>query len=124
VKILKKFIMTECKYMVMNLKKMNNDDSNEIHPQLIGSRMYLVNTRLDSCYAVNVLIHSMSQLKQTHWTTTKHVLIYLRGTVIYGMIYASSEDLSLLGYADWADSIVDQKRTSDCCFTLVFSMIS
>jgi hypothetical protein len=62
--------MTECKSTVMDLKKMNEDDSDEIDPQLIGSLMYLVNTRLDSCYAVNVLSHSMSQPRQTHWTTT------------------------------------------------------
>jgi hypothetical protein len=95
--------MTECKSMVMDLKKMNDDDSDEIDPQLIGSLMYLVNTRLDSCYAVNVLSHSMSQPRQTHWTTTKHVLRYLRGTVRYGLRYASSEDLSLQGYAEWTE---------------------
>jgi hypothetical protein len=59
--ILKKFSMTECKSMVMDLKKVNDDDIEEIDPQLIGSLMYLVNNRLDSCYAVNLLSHSMSQ---------------------------------------------------------------
>jgi hypothetical protein len=83
--ILKKFSMTECKSTVMDLKKMNDDDSNEIDPQLVGSLIYLVNTRLDSCYAVNVLSHSMSQPRQTHWTAVKHVLRYLRGTVRYGL---------------------------------------
>ena len=63
--------------MVMDLKKMNDDDSYEIDPQLIGSLIYLINTRLDICYVVNVLSQFMSQLRQTHWTTTKHVLIYL-----------------------------------------------
>jgi hypothetical protein len=98
--ILKKFSMTECKTMVMDLKKMNDDDSDEIDPQLIGSLMYLVNTRLDSCYAVNVLSQSMSQPRQTHWITVKHVLRYIRGTVGYGLRYASSVNLSLQGYAD------------------------
>ena len=69
-KILKNFSMKECKYMptpmVMDLKKMSGDDSDEIDPQLIGSLMFMVNTRLDSCYAVNVLSQSMSQPRQTH----------------------------------------------------------
>jgi hypothetical protein len=83
--ILKQFSMTKCKSTVMDLKKMNDDDSDEIDPQLIGSLMYLVNTKLDSCYVVNVLSHSMSKPRQTHWTAVKHVLRYLRGTVRYGM---------------------------------------
>jgi hypothetical protein len=66
-KILKKFSMRECKSiptpMVMDLKKMSDDDSDEIDPHLIGSLMYLVNTRLDSCHAVSMLSHFMSQLR-------------------------------------------------------------
>jgi hypothetical protein len=71
VEILKKFGMTNCKLMpipmVMDLKKMNkaSTDSGEIDPhlyrQLIGSLMYMVNTRHDICYAVNVLSQFMSQ---------------------------------------------------------------
>ena len=34
---------------------MNDNDSDKIDQKLTGSMMYLVNTRLDSCYAVNVL---------------------------------------------------------------------
>ena len=50
----------------MDLKKNIDDDLDDIDPQLIGSMMYLVNTRLDSCHAVNVLSHFMSQPRQTH----------------------------------------------------------
>jgi hypothetical protein len=67
--ILKKFGMTECKSiptpMVMDLKKMSDVDSGEIDPHFyrhfIRSLMYLVNTRPDICYAVNVLSQFMSQ---------------------------------------------------------------
>jgi methyl coenzyme M reductase subunit D len=52
--------MTERKTTVMDLMKMNDDDSDEIDPQLIGSLMYMVNTRPDSCYAVNMLSQPMS----------------------------------------------------------------
>ena len=83
--ILKKFSMTECKSTIMDLKKMKDDDSDEIDPQLIGTLMYLVNTRLDSCYVVNVLSHYMSQSRQTHWTAVKHILRHLQDTVRYGL---------------------------------------
>jgi hypothetical protein len=64
--------------MVMDLKKMNDVDLGEIDPhlyrQLIESLMYLVNTRPDICYVMNVLIQFMSQPRQTHWIAAKHVL--------------------------------------------------
>jgi hypothetical protein len=87
VDILKRFSMIDYKSMptsmVMNLKKMNKDSSKscEIDPhiyrQLIGSLMYLVNTKPDICYAVSVLSHFMSQSRQTHWIEVNHVFIYL-----------------------------------------------
>jgi hypothetical protein len=90
------------------------------------SLMYLVNTRPDICYAMSVLIQFMSQLRQTHWITTKNVLRYLRGIVGYVLRYASSVDMGLQGYADadWAGHVVDRKSTSGCCFTLGSSMVS
>jgi hypothetical protein len=93
--ISKKFSMKEFKTIVMDLKKVNDDDSDEIDSQLIGSLMYLVNTRPNSCYAVNVLSQSMSQPRQPHWIAVKHVLRYIRGTIGYGLRYASSVNLSL-----------------------------
>jgi hypothetical protein len=118
--------------MVMDLKKMNEASTylGKIDPhlyrKLIGSLMYLVNTRPDICYAVNVLSQFMSQSRQTHWIAAKHVLRYLRGTILYGMRYASSADMRLHGYADanWEGSAVDQKSTSGCCFTLGSAMVS
>jgi hypothetical protein len=86
VEILKKFGMLNCKPiatpMVMNLKKLfvSSSDSDEIDPtpyrQLIGSLMYLVNTRPDICYAVSALSQFMSQLRQIQWIVVKHVLRY------------------------------------------------
>jgi hypothetical protein len=54
------------------------------------------------------------------------VLIYLRGTVGYGVRYAFGVDMRLQGYADvdWEGSTVDRKSTSNCCFTLGSSMVS
>jgi hypothetical protein len=68
----------------------------------------------------------MSQSKQTHWITVKHVLRYLRGTVRYALRYAFGVDMRLQGYADadWARSTVDQKSTYGCCFALGSAMVS
>jgi hypothetical protein len=76
VELLKKFGMLNCKCMgtpmVTNLKKLSvsSFNSNEIDPtlyiQLIGSLMYLVNTRPNICYAVSALSQFMSQSRQTY----------------------------------------------------------
>jgi hypothetical protein len=132
--ILKNFKMTECKSMatpmVMDLNKMSNIDSRDVdihlYRQLIGSLMYLVNTRLDIFYAVNVLSQFMSQPKHTHWIAAKHVSRYLQGTIGYRLRYAANVDLILEGYVDayWEGSEVYIKRTSSCCFTLGSYMVS
>ena len=88
--------------------------------------MYLVNTKPDISYAVNVLSQFMSQSRQTHWIAAKHVLRYLRGIVGYGPRYASCVDMRLPGYVDvdWPGSAVERKSTFGCCFTLEPAMVS
>jgi hypothetical protein len=73
VEILKNFGMLNYKpmttLMVTNLKKLSvsSSDSNDIDPtmyrHLIGSLMYLVNTRPNICYALSALSQFMCQLR-------------------------------------------------------------
>ena len=122
VEILKRFRMMDCKLMTMpmnsNLKLLSDDSSEAFDPtvyrQVIGSLMYLVNTRPDICFAVNTLSQYMVAPRQVIWTATKHVLRYLKGTIGYGLSYVSDRKMELLGYtdSDWAGSIVDRKSTS------------
>ena len=63
VKILQKFGMMDCKSMatpmVTNLRKLRDSDSDPVDSSLywqwIGSLMYLVNTRLDIFFTMNML---------------------------------------------------------------------
>ena len=83
--------MLDCKsiatLMDANLKKLRDfaSDSNLIDPtmyrQLIGSLMYLTNTKPDICFALNALSQFMYEPRKIHWIDEKHVLIYLHGTV-------------------------------------------
>eukprot|EP00253_Pinus_taeda_P006891 PITA_06891 len=56
-----------------------------VYRQLVGSLMYLVNTRTDICYAVNQLSQAMVKPTKLFWKAGKHVLRYLRGTLGYGL---------------------------------------
>jgi hypothetical protein len=82
--------------------------------------MYLVNTKLNICFAVNTLSRYMVEPRHVHWIAAKHVLRYLHGTVGYGLRNVSDGEVKLQGYTDfdWVGSAVDWKSTSRCCFSL------
>ena len=109
--------------MVANLKLLNDTSSDRvdstIYRQMIGSLMYLTNTRPNICFAVNTLSQFMVEPRRVHWIAAKHVLRYLKGTVDYGLRYTYDHEMSLVGYtdADWAGSVTDRKSTSGCCFS-------
>jgi hypothetical protein len=96
--------------------------------QLIGSLMYLVNTRPDICYATNTLTRFLVEPRQSHWKYGKHVLGYLKGTIHYGM--KSSRDGKLLLHtfvdSDWTRDVGTGKNIFGYCycFNLGSSMIS
>eukprot|EP00253_Pinus_taeda_P011011 PITA_11011 len=104
--------------MITDWKKIDASEDKDVDPtlyrQLIGSLMYLVNTRPDICYAVNTLSQFMVEPKRAHWAVAKHVLRYLQGTVDYGLLYTKGKDISLSRFTDahWAGRSVDQKCTS------------
>ena len=53
---------------------------------MIGSLMYLVNTRPDICFVVNTLRH-------VHPMVEKHAVRYLKGTVDYGFKYEVNQKI-------------------------------
>jgi hypothetical protein len=134
IKILQKFGMMDCKSMdtPMNadMRKVKVPDSDPVDPslyrQLIGSLMYLVNTRPDICFVVNTLSQFQVEPRHEHWIAAKHVLRYIRGTINYGLRYTASSNIQLHGFtdSDWAGSAEDRKSTSGMCFSLGSAMIS
>ena len=88
--------------------------------------MYLVNTRLDICYAVNQLSQEMVNPTKLFWKEGKHVLRYLRGTYEYGFWYRQTDEVKLHGFtdADWAGSPTDRKSTSGGIFSIGSTEVS
>jgi hypothetical protein len=116
--------------MITNWKKLHASESqlvdSTLYHQLIGSLMYLVNTRPDICFAVNTLSQFMVEPRRVHWVAAKHVLRYLCGTVDYGLDYHRGDGVRLVGYtdSDWAGCVSDMKSTSGCCFGLGSTVVS
>ena len=97
-----------------------------VYRQLVGSLMYLVNTRLDICYAINQLSQAMVKPTKLFWKAGKHVLRYLRGTSRHGLWYRQEDEVKLCGFtdADWAGSPTDRKSTSGGVFSIGLTIVS
>jgi hypothetical protein len=134
VEILKRFDMLECKsmYTPMETKlKLLVDTSSELvdatlYRPIIGSLIYLTNTKPNICFAVNTLSQFLVEPRRVHLVAAKHVMRYLKGTLDFGLSYNEDHDFRLSGYTDsvWAGSVSDRKSTSGCCFSLGSTMIS
>ena len=81
--------MMDCKAMATpmasNLKLLSDASSEMVdatmYRQMIGSLMYLMNTRPDICFVVNTLSQYLIDLRSVHLISAKHILRYLKGTI-------------------------------------------
>jgi hypothetical protein len=97
-----------------------------VYQQLVGSLMYLVNTRPNIFYAVNQLSQAMVKPTKLFWKAGKHVLRYLKGTSEYGLWYRQTDEVKLHGFtdADWVGSPTDRKSTSGGIFSIRSTVVS
>jgi len=116
--------------MTTNLNMLGALDSELVDPMmyknLIGSLMYLVSTRPDICFVVNILSQFMVEPRQVHWVASKHVLSYLQGTVGFGLRYVEDDGVKLHRYSNsnCIGSVVDRKSTYGGCFILGLEVVS
>jgi hypothetical protein len=93
VKILKRFDMLECKPMNTPMEaklKLLVDTLSKLidatlYKHIIGSMMYLTNTRIDICFTMNTLSQFLVEPRHVHLVAAKHVMRYLKGTIDYGL---------------------------------------
>eukprot|EP00253_Pinus_taeda_P032150 PITA_32150 len=89
IEIMKRFRMQDCRPMatpmITNWKKIyalgNKEVDSTLYRQLIGSLMYLVNTRPNICFAFNTLSQLMVEPKRVYWAIARHIFRYARETV-------------------------------------------
>ena len=115
----------------MATPKLLYDESSKLvdvtrYRHIIGSLMYLTNTKPEICFAVNTLSHYLGNPRCVHLIVAKHVMRYLKGTKDLGHSYGRDHDYKLYGYtdADWAGNVSDRKSTSGGCYSLGSAMIS
>ncbi|KAK9683221.1 hypothetical protein RND81_10G124400 [Saponaria officinalis] len=113
--------MIDCKPAITPMatnEKLSKNDGQEkvdesIYRSLVGSLIYLTNTRPDIVNVVSIVSRFMSEPSKAHFMAAKRILRYIKGTTSYGIIYKTEEDYKLKGFtdSDWARSIDDRKST-------------
>ena len=135
-KLLKKFGQAEAKTMStpadINVKLKKSDNVSKHvdtvrYQSIVGSLLYAAMiTRPDIAYAVGVLSKFCTNPDESHLTTARRILRYLKGTINYGIKYEKSGNASLTGYPDasWADDLNDRRSTSGNVFLLANGPVS
>ena len=94
--------------MVTSCKLCKNDESLEVdhtmHRSIIGSFVYVTNTRPYVMQSIRLVSIFQSSPKETHVASVKIIFRYLKGTMEYGLWYPKGNDYSLKAYTDayWA----------------------
>ena len=114
--------------MYPNSKLSLDDDSPEVdstlYRQLIGSLLYLANTRPDLSFSMSILSQFSTHPRRSHWQAAIRVLRYLRGTLDYGLHYAGGDVLVGYSDSDWAGCVDTRRSTTGYCFMFGSGLIS
>ena len=75
---------------------------------------------------VNSLSQYMVETQIVHWMAAKHILRYIIGTVVYGLVYerTGSVQLTISTDIDWEGCVEGNGSTSGCCFSIGSRVVS
>jgi len=135
-KMVKKFGQTQAKSVStpadLNVRLQKEDGVSKpvdttSYQSIVESLLYAaITSRPDIAQAVGVVSTFCANPTQSHLTTAKRILRYLKGTVYLGSSYKKCPDGNLIGYsdADWAGDMDDRHSTSGNVFLLAKGAVS
>ncbi|XP_070009676.1 secreted RxLR effector protein 161-like [Nicotiana sylvestris] len=87
----------------------------KLYRGMIGSLLYPTASRHDIVFSVRPYARFQANLKESHLTTVKRILRYLKVTTVLFLSYPKGINFNIVGYADanYAGFLVDMKSTSD-----------
>jgi len=80
---------------------------------LVGSLRYLTNTRPNLMLSVGITSCFMEESRYSHCKALKQILRYVKGTMLFGLLFTKSDNYRLSGYSDsdWCGDMDDWKST-------------
>jgi hypothetical protein len=106
--VLKKFMIEDCArvntLVECGVKMSKNAEGEKINSttfkSLVESLRYLICTRLNILFGVELVNKFTGILIMTHFKTLKRILQHIKGTVHFGLFYGYSNSFELVGYSD------------------------
>ncbi|WVZ63907.1 hypothetical protein U9M48_013501 [Paspalum notatum var. saurae] len=131
--LLKRFKMDDCKSietLMATNAKLKADESGikvdqTLYRSMIGSLLYLCASRPDIMFSVCLCARFQADPKESHLTTVKRILRYLKHTLSIGLWNPKGASFEFLGYSDldFAGCHVERKSTSGGCYLLGRSLV-
>ena len=115
--------------MAQNEKLQLNDGVEKVdasmYISLVGSLIYLTNTRPDIVYSMSIVFRYMNEPSKEHYAVVKHILRYIQGIKKKGLHYKKQIEFNLKGFtdSDQAGSHDDRKSTLGHAFSLGSNLI-
>ncbi|XP_059290298.1 uncharacterized mitochondrial protein AtMg00810-like [Lycium ferocissimum] len=102
--LLNKFGMLECKPIATPIEpnsKMRTHGGKDLedvmmYRQLVGSLIYLTQTRPDISFAVHVMSRYLHNPKKHHMEAVRQILRSIKSTIEYGLLYKKGEECKLV----------------------------
>lgn len=132
--LLKRFDMENCKEIATPMSSSTYVDQDESgkpiditkYRGMIGSLLYLTASRPDIMFSVCLCARFQSCPKESHLSSVKRIMKYLKGTPNVGLWYPKGSLCELVGYSDsdYAGCKTDRKSTSGTCHILGNALVS
>ena len=131
--MLRQFGMQDCKSiqtpMETNVKLEVSDDNViadiKIYQQMVGKLIYLTITRPDIAFSVGAVSKYMQKPKKVHLVAVKQIVIYIKGTTNYGILYTNNNfSPSFFCDADWVGDKETRRSTTGYCCSLESGVVS
>ncbi|GJR36581.1 retrovirus-related pol polyprotein from transposon TNT 1-94 [Tanacetum coccineum] len=93
---------------------------------MIGSLMYLTETRPDIQFSTVLCVRYQSNLKESHLIAVKRILRYLKGTPTLGLYYPKYSGFDLKGYSDSDYAVAISSAEAEyvvaagCCASIIW----